>query len=88
MFRIHLEVLTGRFVVQVLFMDLIWLSVRQNEHERGRLSSSRIRRFDTYSQARNWVNAIGLSISLAEQPSRKALNEQRMAAAAAASAPN
>jgi hypothetical protein len=75
MFRIHLEVLTGKFVVQVLFMDLVWLSVRENDHERGRLSSSRIRRFDTYSQARAWVNSVGLYISLAEQQSKKVLYE-------------
>ncbi|MDD5250421.1 MAG: hypothetical protein PHY45_15665 [Rhodocyclaceae bacterium] len=56
-------------------MDFIWLSVRENEHERGRPSSSRIRRFDTYSEARNWVNSVGLWISLAEQQSRKALYE-------------
>lgn len=75
MFRIHLEVLTGKFVVQVLFMDILWLSVRESDHERGRLSSSRIRRFDTYSQARAWVNSVGLYISLAEQQSKKVLYE-------------
>jgi hypothetical protein len=75
MFRIHLEVFTGKFVVQVLFMDFVWLSVRESDHERGRLSSSRVRRFATYSQARAWVNSVGLYISLAEQQSKKVLYE-------------
>lgn len=90
MFRIHLEIMTGKFVVQVLFMDFIWLSVRESEHERGRASSSRIRRFETYSQARTWVNAVGLGISLAEQQSKKVLyqGQQRVAAAAAPVAMN
>lgn len=88
MFRIHLEIMTGKFVVQVLFMDFVWLSIRENEHERGRASSSRIRRFDTYSQARNWVNSIGLGISLAEQQSRRALYEGRRMAAVAAATPH
>lgn len=82
MFRIHLEIMTGKFVVQVLFMDFIWLSVRESDHERGRLSSSRTRRFDTYSQARAWVNSVGLWISLAEQQSKKVLYEGRRVAAA------
>jgi hypothetical protein len=82
MFRIHLEILTGKFVVQVLFMDFIWLSVRESDHERGRASSSRIRRFDTYSQARAWINSVGLWISLAEQQSKKVLYEGRRMAAA------
>jgi hypothetical protein len=77
MFRIHLEIMTGKFVVQVLFMDFIWLSVRESDHERGRTSSSRIRRFDTYAQARTWVNSVGLGISLAEQLSKKFLYEGR-----------
>jgi hypothetical protein len=83
MFRIHLEIMTGKFVVQVLFMDFVWLSVRENDHERGRLSSSRIRRFDTYSQARAWVNSVGLWISLAEQQSKKVLYEGRRVSSAA-----
>ena len=83
MFRIHLEITTGKFVVQVLFMDFIWLSVRESEHQRGRASSSRIRRFDTYAQARAWVNSVGLWISLAEQQSKKSLYDGRRAAAAA-----
>lgn len=83
MFRIHLEIMTGKFVVQVLFMDFIWLSVRESDHERGRTSSARVRRFDTYSQARAWVNSVGLGISLAEQQSKKVLYEGRRAAPAA-----
>lgn len=83
MFRIHLEIMTGKFVVQVLFMDFIWLSVRESEHERGRTtSSSRVRRFDTYAQARAWVNSVGLGISLAEQQSKKVLYEGHHIAAA------
>ncbi|HEX8988302.1 MAG TPA: hypothetical protein VF816_10100 [Rhodocyclaceae bacterium] len=84
MFRIHLEIMTGKFVVQVLFMDFIWLSVRESDHQRGRPSSSRIRRFDTYSQARAWVNSVGLYISLAEQQSKRVLYEGRRAAPAPA----
>ncbi len=80
MFRIHLEIMTGKFVVQVLFMDFVWLSVRESDHERGRVASSRIRRFDTYSQARAWVNSVGLWISLAEQQSKKVLYEGRRVA--------
>lgn len=82
MFRIHLEIMTGKFVVQVLFMDFLWLSVRENEHERGHPASSRIRRFDTYAQARSWVNSVGLWISLAEQQSKKVLYEGRRVATA------
>lgn len=77
MFRIHLDIFTGKFVVQVLVMDFIWISVRQNEHERGRASTARIRRFDCYSQARNWVNSIGLPIALAEQQSKKFLYQSQ-----------
>lgn len=81
MFRIHLDIFTGKFVVQILVMDFMWMSVRHNEHERGRLSTAKVRRFDCYSQARNWVNAIGLPIALAEQQSKKFLYEGRQAAA-------
>lgn len=81
MFRIHLDIFTGKFVVQVLVMDFIWMSVRQNEHERGRASTAKVRRFDCYSQARNWVNSIGLPIALAEQQSKKFLYESRQGAA-------
>lgn len=84
MFRIHLEIMSGKFVVQVLFMDFIWLSVRESDHQRGRPASSRIRRFNTYAEARAWVNSVGLWISLAEQQSKRVLYEGHRAAATAA----
>lgn len=66
MFRIMFEPKTGTFKIQFMFWGLIWLDVKMlaegGKHE--------TRRFDTYDEARDWVNASGIAHGFDEQQTK------------------
>lgn len=65
MFRIMFEPKSGLFKIQFCFWGLIWLDVKM-ELEGGRET----RRFDTYADARKWVEESGIAHGFDEQSTR------------------
>ncbi len=58
MFRIVFNYKTCRFVVQVLSWGLFWRTCCEAN-------------FETYAEARHWVNSIGLNTAFLEQDPKK-----------------
>jgi hypothetical protein len=63
MFRIAFDWPTGRFVVQVRGGFLTWKTVCEDTET----TKKQYRRFETYTDARTWVNMIGLADALREE---------------------
>ncbi len=63
MFRIIFDPKTSRFVVQIIKWGLFWRTC-MNSIDGVPVSS---RRFETYVEARHWVNSIGLTSACLEQ---------------------
>lgn len=61
MYRISFSVKHSRFVVQMLFLGLFWISCKEDGEQL---------RFDTRSEADNWIRSIGLNEAYPAQTSR------------------
>ncbi|MFZ3014376.1 MAG: hypothetical protein WA045_11790 [Nitrospira sp.] len=66
MFRIMFEPKTGTFKIQFIFWGLIWFDVKM-QVEGGKHET---RRFDTYDEARKWVNDSGIAKGFDEQQTK------------------
>ena len=58
MFRIIFDYKTSRFIVQIIKWGLFWHTC---------LNDGEPMRFETYIEARHWVNSIGLTSAFLEQ---------------------
>ena len=61
MFRIAFDPTIGQFIIQFHRWGLIWVTVQEGGQARS---------FISYSEARAWVNQVGLSEGFDEQPTK------------------